>query len=315
MKNIENKPPFIFGTVSDVKEGKIMRKIWLLSLFALFAFYANNALAADVGVDDGGQSTNACSEQSCSDFPTMDDASVTGGQNCATSESLCYESRPPSGFIGYNYKTTSCTSCPSGYVMDTVTQTSTDALDCVVTYNTCVKQRCPDECPSETEWTPDDTIPGLIRQCTVTTSSGTGECIEICDEGYYDQKAAYDPNDQDFPVDEWQKLSIKCKPCPANGTCERGSNAPTCNKNYYSYSENKSAANYFLYTCKSCPYYGRVSTLTSGAGATSVNQCYVPNTQHMRDAAGNEFRFESNCYYTGTYTSGGMVSMYPQPIN
>ena len=291
-----------------------MRKFWALSLFGLFAFYANNALAA-VGVEDGQQSTNACSEQSCSDFPTMDDTSVTGGQNCAASESLCYESRPPSGFIGYNYKTTSCTSCPSGYVMNTVTQTSTDALDCVVTYNTCVKQRCPDECPSETEWTPDDTIPGLIRQCTVKTSSGTGECIEICDEGYYDQKAAYDPNDQDFPVDEWQKLSIKCKPCPANGTCERGSNAPTCNKNYYSYSENKSAANYFLYTCKSCPYYGRVSTLTSRAGATSVNQCYVPNTQHMRDAAGNEFRFESNCYYTGTYTSGGMVSMYPQPIN
>ena len=289
-----------------------MRKFWGLVLFGLL--FANNALAA-VGVDDGGQSTNACSEQSCSDFPTMDDASVTGGQNCATSESLCYESRPPSGFIGYNYKTTSCTSCPSGFVMDTVTQTSTDALDCVVTYNTCVKQRCPDECPSETEWTPDDTIPGLIRQCTVRTSSGTGECIEICDEGYYDQKAAYDPNDQDFPVDEWQKLSIKCKPCPKGGTCERGSNAPTCNKNSYSYSENKSAANYFLYTCESCPYYGRVPTVTSGAGATSVNQCYVPNTQHMRDAAGNEFRFSDKCYYTGTYTPGGMVSIYPQPIN
>lgn len=283
-----------------------MRKFWGLSLFGLFIFCANNAFAA-VGVDDGGQSPYVCSELSCSGFVTTDDTSVTGGQNCAASESLCYGSKPPSGVVGYNYKTTSCTSCPNGYVMDTVTQTSTNARDCVVTYQTCLKQNiCPSECPSQTEWTSISTE--MEAKCLI--QSGEALCMERCKEGYY----------QTWKRWEQKPGSLRCKKCPENAvpcTADLDGNRLKCEQNYYRVDNAPSTSSYVNMECIRCPYYAAVPTVTAGTGATSVNQCYVPNTQHMRDGVGNEFRFKSNCYYTGDYDPDGNnpVSTQPKPID
>ena len=92
-----------------------MRKFWGLVLFGLL--FANNALA-DVGVEDGGQyAAYECSQEDCliEASGAINDSSITGGQNCATSESLCYDSKGTVTLA--KRKTTSCTSCPSGYVM------------------------------------------------------------------------------------------------------------------------------------------------------------------------------------------------------
>ena len=301
-----------------------MRKIWMLSLFGLFAFCTNSTFAASDGeeekpyyVVDGGQSRYVCSEQSYSiGMNPLNDPSITGGQNCSSQVSLYYMSVPYENFSGITYKIPVCTSCPSGYVMDTVTQTSTDVLDCVVTYQTCRKQNtCPADCPSQTEYTPDPSGNGIERICVKYQNEFN--CVPQCQEGYYQTwKGRWNNN---------YSGSFRCQKCPENSVhCEAGTeghsgeiSAPMfeCERNYYRVDKNSLTSPYVNYECRRCPSYASVPTVTSGTGATSVNRCYVPNSQHMRDAAGNEFRFESNCYYTGTYTPGGSVQIYPRPIN
>ena len=307
-----------------------MRKFWVLSLFGLFIFCANNAFAA--GVTDAGLSRYNCVEE----HPTssvelvqwVHDENVSllklyeyspykqkeGDVDCATSEYLYYSSSFPASISpGYRMKT--CITCPSGYGIATVMAIN-QTWDCLITYDICVDTpTCPSECPSQTEWTSIST--GMEAKCLI--QSGVGGCMKRCKEGYYQTWKGRWDFEHDWPG------SFRCQKCPANSVhCEPGTEGHSgeigltmfkCEKNYYRVDKNLSTSSYVNYECQHCPSYASVPTVTSGTGATSVNRCYVPNTQHMRDAAGNEFRFSDKCYYTGTYTPGGMMQIYPQPIN
>ena len=305
-----------------------MRKFWALSLFGLFIFCANNAFAV-IGIEDGGTNpsstctkwTGACSSSHQENFQSMeivagdsDTDSLYGDVACKTSESACYTSSLMSPNYWY---IESCLSCPDGYELAVVVakDRNNHIRDCKITYKVCVEATCPSECPSETEWTSIST--GMEAKCLI--QSGVGGCMKRCKEGYYQTWKGRWDFEHDWPG------SLRCQKCPANSVhCEPGTEGHSgeigltmfkCEKNYYRVDKNLSTSSYVNYECQHCPSYASVPTVTSGTGATSVNQCYVPNTQHMRDAAGNEFRFSDKCYYTGTYTPGGMMQIYPQPIN
>lgn len=300
-----------------------MRKFWGLSLFGLFIFCANNAFAAGV-TDAGLNRANNCSQ--VIDNPEsmigwMDEAvsflklyeyspykeKKEGDVACATSEYLYYETTGPVATKpGRRIKT--CITCPSGYGIATVMAIN-ESWDCLITYDICVERpTCPSECPSQTEWTSIST--GMEAKCLI--QSGVGGCMKRCKEGYYQTWKRWELGD--FPGD------ITCKPCPENAvpcTTDLDGNRIKCEQNYYRIDNAPSTSSYVDMECIRCPYYGAVPTVTAGTGATSVNKCYVPNTQHMRDSAGNEFRFKSNCYYTGDYDPDGNypVSTHPKPID
>ena len=296
-----------------------MRKFWGLSLFGLFIFCANNAFAA--GVTDAELYTGVnCSQiidPPSSVIGWMDEnvsflelyeyspyKEKEGDVACATWEYLYYETTGPTATTpGRRIKT--CITCPSGYGIATVMAIN-DPWDCLITYDICVDTpTCPSECPSQTEWTSIST--GMEAKCLI--QSGEGLCMERCKEGYY--QAWKRP---DLPG------TLTCKPCPENAvhcTAELEWSNVKCEQNYYLIDNASSTSSYVSLECIRCPYYGAVPTVTSGTGATSVNRCYVPNSQHMRDGAGNEFRFKSNCYYTGDYDPDGNypVSTHPKPID
>ena len=302
-----------------------MRKFWVLSLFGLFIFCANNAFAA--GVTDAGLSRYNCVEE----HPTssvelvqwVHDENVSllklyeyspykqkeGDVDCATSEYLYYSSSFPASISpGYRMKT--CITCPSGYGIATVMAIN-QTWDCLITYDICVDTpTCPSECPSQTEWTSIST--GMEAKCLI--QSGVGGCMKRCKEGYYQTWKGRWDFEHDWPG------SFRCQKCPENALPCTGSldgDLIKCEQNYYRIDKASSTSSYVNMECIRCPYYGAVPTVTAGTGATSVNRCYVPNTQHMRDIAGNEFRFKSNCYYTGDYDPDGNypVSTHPKPID
>ena len=306
-----------------------MRKFWGLSLFGLFIFCANNAFAA--GVTDAGLRSANCSqvidnpesmigwfEETVSLLKLYEYSPYKekkeGDVACATSEYLYYKTTGPAATTpGRRIKT--CITCPSGYGIATVMAIN-ESWDCLITYDICVERpTCPSECPSQTEWTSIST--GMEAICLI--QSGVGSCMKRCKEGYYQTWKGRWDFEHDWPG------SLRCQKCPANSVhCEPGTEGHSgeigltmfkCEKNYYRVDKNSSTSSYVNYECQHCPSYASVPTVTAGTGATSVNQCYVPNTQHMRDAAGNEFRFSDKCYYTGTYTPGGMMQIYPKPIN
>lgn len=296
-----------------------MRKFWGLVLFGLL--FANNAFAV-IGIEDGGTNpsstctkwTGACSSSHQENFQSMeivagdsDTDSLYGDVACKTSESACYTSSLMSPNYWY---IESCLSCPAGYELAVVVakDKNNHMRDCKITYKVCVEATCPSECPSETEWTSIST--GMEAKCLI--QSGVGGCMKRCKEGYYQTWKRWELGD--FPGD------ITCKPCPENAvpcTTDLDGNRIKCEQNYYRIDNAPSTSSYVDMECIRCPYYGAVPTVTSGTGATSVNRCYVPNTQHMRDGAGNEFRFKSNCYYTGDYDPDGNypVSTHPKPID
>ncbi len=299
-----------------------MRKFWVLSLFGLFIFCANNAFAA--GVTDAGLRSANCSqvidnpesmigwfEETVSLLKLYEYSPYKekkeGDVACATSEYLYYKTTGPAATTpGRRIKT--CITCPSGYGIATVMAIN-ESWDCLITYDICVERpTCPSECPSQTEWTSIST--GMEARCLI--QSGVGSCMKRCKEGYYQTWKRWELGE--FPG------TITCKPCPENAvpcTTDLDGNRITCEQNYYRIDNAPSTSSYVDMECIRCPYYGAVPTVTSGTGATSVNRCYVPNTQHMRDAAGNEFRFKSNCYYTGDYDPDGNypVSTHPKPID
>ena len=297
-----------------------MRKFWGLVLFGLL--FANNAFAV-IGIEDGGTNpsstctkwTGACSSSHQENFQSMeivagdsDTDSLYGDVACKTSESACYTSSLMSPNYWY---IESCLSCPAGYELAVVVakDKNNHIRDCKITYKVCVEATCPSECPSETEWTSIST--GMEAKCLI--QSGVGGCMKRCKEGYYQTWKRWD-FEHDWPG------SLRCQKCPENAvpcTADLDGNRIKCEQNYYRIDNAPSTSSYVDMECIRCPYYGAVPTVTTGTGATSVNQCYVPNTQHMRDGAGNEFRFKSNCYYTGDYDPDGdhLVSTHPKPID
>lgn len=297
-----------------------MRKFWGLVLFGLL--FANNAFAV-IGIEDGGTNpsstctkwTGACSSSHQENFQSMeivagdsDTDSLYGDVACKTSESACYTSSLMSPNYWY---IESCLSCPAGYELAVVVakDKNNHIRDCKITYKVCVEATCPSECPSETEWTSIST--GMEAKCLI--QSGVGGCMKRCKEGYYQTWKRWD-FEHDWPG------SLRCQKCPENAvpcTADLDGNRIKCEQNYYRIDNAPSTSSYVDMECIRCPYYGAVPTVTAGTGATSVNRCYVPNTQHMRDIAGNEFRFKSNCYYTGNYDPDGshLVSTHPKPID
>ena len=300
-----------------------MRKFWGLSLFGLFIFCANNAFAV-IGIEDGGTNpsgtctkwTGACSSSHQENFQSMeivagdsDTDSLYGDVACKTSESACYTSSQMSPNYWY---IESCLSCPDGYELAVVVAKDRNNYirDCKITYKVCVEATCPSECPSETEWTSIST--GMEAKCLI--QSGVGSCLKRCKEGYYQTWKGRWDFEHDWPG------SFRCQKCPENAvpcTASLDGDQIKCEQNYYRIDKALSTSSYVNMECIRCPYYAAVPTVTSGTGATSVNRCYVPNTQHMRDGAGNEFRFKSNCYYTGDYDPDGNypVSTHPKPID
>jgi len=297
-----------------------MRKFWGLVLFGLL--FANNAFAV-IGIEDGGTNpsstctkwTGACSSSHQENFQSMeivagdsDTDSLYGDVACKTSESACYTSSLMSPNYWY---IESCLSCPAGYELAVVVakDRNNHIRDCKITYKVCVEATCPSECPSETEWTSIST--GMEAKCLI--QSGVGGCMKRCKEGYYQTWKRWD-FEHDWPG------SLRCQKCPENAvpcTADLDGIQIECEQNYYRIDNAPSTSSYVDMECIRCPYYGAVPTVTAGTGATSVNRCYVPNTQHMRDIAGNEFRFKSNCYYTGDYDPDGnhLVSTHPKPID
>ena len=300
-----------------------MRKFWGLSLFGLFIFCANNAFAV-IGIEDGGTNpsgtctkwTGACSSSHQENFQSMeivagdsDTDSLYGDVACKTSESACYTSSQMSPNYWY---IESCLSCPDGYELAVVVAKDRNNYirDCKITYKVCVEATCPSECPSETEWT--SVSAGMEAKCLI--QSGVGSCLKRCKEGYYQTWKGRWDFEHDWPG------SFRCQKCPENAvpcTASLDGDQIKCEQNYYRIDKALSTSSYVNMECIRCPYYAAVPTVTAGTGATSVNQCYVPNTQHMRDGAGNEFRFKSNCYYTGDYDPDGNypVSTHPKPID
>ena len=298
-----------------------MRKFWGLVLFGLL--FANNAFAV-IGIEDGGTNpsstctkwTGACSSSHQENFQSMeivagdsDTDSLYGDVACKTSESACYTSSLMSPNYWY---IESCLSCPAGYELAVVVakDKNNHIRDCKITYKVCVEATCPSECPSETEWTSIST--GMEAKCLI--QSGVGGCMKRCKEGYYQTwKGRWD-------FEHYWPGSFRCQKCPENAVPCTGNldgDMIKCEQNYYRIDKASSTSSYVNMECIRCPYYGAVPTVTAGTGATSVNRCYVPNTQHMRDGAGNEFRFKSNCYYTGDYDPDGNypVSTHPKPID
>ena len=297
-----------------------MRKFWGLVLFGLL--FANNAFAV-IGIEDGGTNpsstctkwTGACSSSHQENFQSMeivagdsDTDSLYGDVACKTSESACYTSSLMSPNYWY---IESCLSCPAGYELAVVVakDKNNHIRDCKITYKVCVEATCPSECPSETEWTSIST--GMEAKCLI--QSGVGGCMKRCKEGYYQTwKGRWD-------FEHYWPGSFRCQKCPENAVPCTGNldgDMIKCEQNYYRIDKASSTSSYVNMECIRCPYYGAVPTVTAGTGATSVNRCYVPNTQHMRDIAGNEFRFKSNCYYTGDYDPDNHLgSTHPKPID
>ena len=298
-----------------------MRKFWGLVLFGLL--FANNAFAV-IGIEDGGTNpsstctkwTGACSSSHQENFQSMeivagdsDTDSLYGDVACKTSESACYTSSLMSPNYWY---IESCLSCPDGYELAVVVakDRNNHIRDCKITYKVCVEATCPSECPSQTEWTSIST--GMEAKCVI--QSGVGGCMKRCKDGYYQTWKGRWDFEHDWPG------SFRCQKCPENAVPCTGNldgDMIKCEQNYYRIDKASSTSSYVNMECIRCPYYGAVPTVTAGTGATSVNRCYVPNTQHMRDGAGNEFRFKSNCYYTGDYDPDGNypVSTHPKPID
>ena len=279
-----------------------MRKFWGLVLFGLL--FANNALAAAV-IDAGQDSIANCSQiidppssmagwtkENVSFLVLYEDSphkEKEGDVACATSEFLFYETTGPTATTPGRY-IESCITCPSGYG-GAIVMAINKSWDCLITYDICVDTpTCPSECPSQTEW-------------------------KRCKEGYYQTWKGRWDFEHDWPG------SFRCQKCPENAVpCTAGlvdGYQIECEQNYYRVDKAPSTSSYVNMECIRCPYYGAVPTVTAGTGATSVNRCYVPNTQHMRDGDGNEFRFKSNCYYTGDYDpdDNNPGSIHPKPID
>lgn len=74
-----------------------------------------------------------------------------------------------------------------------------------------------------------------------------------------------------------------CTRCPTNATCAGGNNSTfVCNTGYY---KNGSE-------CAKCPSSGT----TSGNGATTITQCYIPSGTKGSDSTG-QYEYIGNCYY------------------
>ena len=96
-----------------------------------------------------------------------------------------------------------------------------------------------------------------------------------CNSGYYSSTRS------------WSQTQCTCEKCNvSNGTCSDGGGI-TCNKGYY-----KSGS-----SCTRCPASGGTYGTTSGTGATSITECYLPSGTSFSDSYGSG-TYTSDCYYS-----------------
>lgn len=277
-------------------------KIFAPFAFGFFMLNPSNLWAASVpyAVDAGQSSTDNCKQETCpsSNLGYSEDASLqSSAAACASKKSVCYNSYSSSGITVSlaSYKD-SCVSCPSGYALKLVTDVSTRARDCEVTYYVCENDPladCPSNCKS-TSWITDKNQTGRQTRC----NTSEGKCEYRCISGYYNGSSL--------------TSGTYCKACPANATCPMGSTRPVCDRGYYPQKTNDPASGgigisvSYTYTCPRCPavtgsnpaVYGTTPLNTSVIGITA---CYIPANTTINVTEG-KYQFTQNCNYSNTAT-------------
>ncbi|MBR2286277.1 MAG: hypothetical protein IJ866_02380 [Alphaproteobacteria bacterium] len=228
--------------------------------------------------------------QTCTNTKTRPDSSyvlstIITGSNCKTSETIYFIVNPNydgSGSVAFR-PVQSCTSCNTGQVLTDVTYTD-DGCEYSSTniYKTC---GCPSaSCTncSDSDWTPANSYHIQMRQRKTCICGTCNTIVEFrCASGYYGIASSMD--------------DPRCNACPDNAGCPGGPNF-VCVQGYYLNNN----------SCSRCPisstfYAGTSGTdaavgTTIGAGASAINECYIPGNYTLHDNIGN-FQFTSSCYY------------------
>ena len=210
--------------------------------------------------------------------------------NCKTMEQISYTSDPTGpGTVTYgSHWRYSCAECNSGYHKRSHSMPSTVVVDCVVTWEECVKDTPCDGlvCEGMSSWGSYSGTSSTHNQ--TRCNSSTNKCEYRCLNGYYDKGGVLNMSN---PVK-------RCAACPPNATC---SNAATpdisCHVGYYLVSKG-SSINGYTKTCEQCPSLGLNNvTGISRPGSTSITRCYIPPLVNIKDTTG-EYQFTTECYYT-----------------
>ena len=209
--------------------------------------------------------------------------------NCKRMERISYTSDPTGSGVqvsggGWRY---SCAECNSGYHTYSLSMPSTMVVDCVVTWEECIKDTPCDGlvCEGMSSWGSYSGTSSTHNQ--TRCNSSTNKCEYRCLNGYYDKGGAIVVGG-----------AKRCAVCPSNATC---SNVATpdisCHAGYYLVSEGNSI-NGYTKTCPACPTLGLNNVKgRSTYGSTSITRCYIPPNTNIKDTTG-EYQFTSNCYYT-----------------
>ena len=284
------------------------KKIGQFCATFITGIFITSTSIATPGVTDAGQYSNTCEQQTCQvGYHLGQDTSSTLPQSaveCATGTDLCYSSNY-AGNMASNNRKTSCTSCPSGYMLEEVSGVSTYQRDCRVTYYICVAEPedpldgCPSNCKSIL-WAEDSNQPGRQKRCDTSTK----KCVYQCKPNYYNASPT--------------STGTYCKLCPDNlvdDNCMFYGNLKhselCCATGYYINKELISntgsgifTLSYYDVTCNRCPrinnIYGTTKTnicpVITGEGS-SITYCYIPEGTNIIDTSGR-YQFTQDCHYT-----------------
>ena len=218
--------------------------------------------------------------------------------NCKTMEQISYTSDPTGpGTVTYgSHWRYSCAECNSGYHKRSHSMPSTVVVDCVVTWEECVKDTPCDGlvCEGKTSWT---NVSGENYQTRCNT--GTNRCEYQCKSNYYNAGGMLifggTPN---------------CKACPAHAECRIPDNPPCCDGGYYLIDHNYAEAGGGItvtrtkdYECLRCPSIGGVYGETPDRCPTVpptpsfITWCYIPSNTNITVTEGT-FQFTKDCPYT-----------------
>ena len=208
--------------------------------------------------------------------------------HCLTTKMLLYVSSRDGDFenqdIRWRY---SCLDCEPGYHLSSHTMPSTDAIDCLVTWEECSTDSCEGlVCENMGQW---GTYSGTSSNHNVTKCVlSTNECKFKCADGYYDKGVAIMAGNP-----------VICAACPPNAydCASLSDKSPdvNCMFGYYLKSEGN-MINGYTKTCPACPEFNG-TTAFSDSFATSITQCYIPSSRDFWDDIG-KYEFTDDCYYT-----------------
>ena len=208
--------------------------------------------------------------------------------NCKRMEQISYTSDPTgSGTISWGSRWRySCAECNSGYHLVSHTMPSTSAVDCVVTWEECVKDTpCAGlVCEGMTSLAYEEYSETPSTHNLTRCNTDTDKCEFRCDDEHYDKESVVVVGNPK-----------NCAACPRNASCAGGH--VTCFSQHYLVSEGNIMSGYTK-TCPACPTVGLNEVEAwSVLGATSISQCYVRYSELIEDNIGT-YRFTDDCYYT-----------------